>query len=93
MRSLNNLSHGAVDHFYQTVAENVKRVRKAKGMSQLELSLELGFKSNSLVSQAEVYYKKQHFNLEHLYKIAYILEVDIEEFFKNVEHARLDVLN
>ncbi len=39
-------------------------------------------KSTSLLSGAEIYYNKQHFSLEHLAIISYILNEDIEEFFK-----------
>ncbi|MGI0406781.1 helix-turn-helix domain-containing protein [Helicobacter himalayensis] len=56
-------------------------MRKEKGLSQLELSLAIGYKSVSLVAGAEAGYKNIHFNLEHLYKIAQVLEVDIKELF------------
>ena len=56
---------------------NVKKYRNLKGYTQLQLSQALGHKSVGLVSQAELYIKKQHFNLEHLYKIAYILECKV----------------
>lgn len=55
--------------------------RTAKGISQLELSLAIGYKSVSLVAGAEAGYKNIHFNLEQLYRIAHTLEVDIGEFF------------
>lgn len=45
----------------------------------MALAQALGHKSVGLISQGELYLKKQHFNLEHLYKIAYILECDIED--------------
>ncbi len=56
-----------------------------KGYSQLELSYALNHKSVGLVSQAEIYLNKQHFNLEHLYKIAYILECDLSDLIENVD--------
>ena len=67
--------------FYHGVADNVARIRKERGMSQLDLSLAIGYKSVSLVAGAEAHYKNIHFNLEHLYKIAKILQVDIKDFF------------
>jgi len=42
----------------------------------------MNLKSVGLISQAEKYNKKQHFNIKHLYQIAYILDVDICEFFR-----------
>jgi len=71
-----------IEKFHQKVAQNVARIRKEKGISQLELSLKIGYKSCSLVGGAEAGYKKIHFNLEHLYKIAKVLEVEMSEFFK-----------
>jgi hypothetical protein len=42
----------------------------------------IGHKSTSLLSGAEIYYKKQHFSLEHLALIAFVLNEDIMEFFR-----------
>lgn len=70
------------EQFYKKVGENVKRLRKKHKLSQMALSNLLGHKSTSLVSGAEIYYNKQHFSLEHLCLIAYILNENIEEFFK-----------
>lgn len=71
-----------IQKFHQQIAQNVAKIRKEKGISQLELSLDIGLKSCSLVAGAEAGYKNTHFNLEHLYKIARVLNVDIVEFFK-----------
>jgi transcriptional regulator with XRE-family HTH domain len=70
------------DEFYKMIGQNVAKVRNEKGLSQLELSLKMNFKSISIVSSAEIYYRKKHFNLEHLLIISQILKVDIHEFFK-----------
>jgi len=70
-----------IEEFYKRTGSNVKRIRKEKGVSQLELSLAIGHKSVSLVSNAEIYNKGCHFNLEHLAKIAHVLDVEMEEFF------------
>ena len=58
------------------------RIRKKKGLSQLDISLAIGYKSVSLVSGAESGYKNIHFNIEHLYRISKALSVDISEFFE-----------
>jgi transcriptional regulator with XRE-family HTH domain len=70
------------DELYRYIGQNVARIRKAKKMTQLDLALAIGLKSVGLVSVAEIYHNKKHFNIEHLYKIAAVLEVDIGEFFK-----------
>lgn len=71
----------STDEFYRIIGKNVARLRKEKGLSQLDLSLQMGYKSVSVVSGAEIYYNSKHFNLEHLLKIAQVLDVDICEFF------------
>ena len=79
MKNADELPSEAIDNFYIQIGMNVKKHRELKGYTQLQLSQALGHKSVGLVSQAELYLKKQHFNLEHLYKIAYILECNITE--------------
>ncbi len=76
--------HITTEAFHKRIGKNVAIHRKAKGLSQLELSLEMGYKSVSIVSGAEVYYNNIHFNIEQLLKISQILGVDICEFFKPV---------
>jgi transcriptional regulator with XRE-family HTH domain len=66
-----------VERFYKKIGRNVAKYRKEAGLSQLELSLKMGYKSISIISSAEIYYKGKHFNLEHLLKIADILNIDI----------------
>ena len=67
---------------YKQIGQNVKRIRKEKGISQLELSLAIGHKAVGTISMAELCINKKHFNIEHLVKIADVLEVEICEFFK-----------
>lgn len=70
------------DELYKLIGSNVAKYRKKANMSQLELSLELGNKSTSLVSSAELYKNNRKFNIAQLHKIAKILNIDICEFFK-----------
>lgn len=70
--------------FYRLIGHNVKRLRKNNRVSQLELGLAIGHTGVGLVSVAEIYHNKRHFNLEHLYKIAAVLECDICEFFRPI---------
>ena len=71
-----------IDKLYTRIGKNVKKAREDAGLTQLELSLILGHKSVSLVSRAEIFHKNVHFNIEHLAKIAFALELDMIEFFK-----------
>ena len=70
------------DELYKIIGQNVAKYRKEKGLSQLDLSLAMGYKSVSVVSGAEIYYNGKHFNIEHLLKISQILNIEISEFFK-----------
>mgnify|MGYP000325925298 FL=1 len=70
------------DELYKIIGQNVAKYRKEKGLSQLDLSLAIGYKSVSVVSGAEIYYNGKHFNLEHLLKISQILNIEISEFLK-----------
>ena len=81
-KKLNKLSS---DELYILIGKNVARLRKKANLSQLELSLEMGNKSTSLLSSAEVYKNKRKFNIAQLQKIAKILNVDICEFFKEID--------
>jgi len=70
-----------LEFFYQNIGKNIARIRKEKGISQLDLSQAIGHKSTTIVSMAEIS-KGKHFNLKHIFKIAKYLEVDICEFMK-----------
>lgn len=73
-----------IDNAYKIIGLNVKKARELRGLTQLELSLAIGHKSVSVVSCAEIYHKRQHFNIEHLLKIAQALEVNIQSFFEGL---------
>ena len=66
---------------YRQIGKNVKLIRQKKNISQLELSLAIGHKSVGTISMAEICLNNKHFNIEHLIKIADVLEVDVCEFF------------
>lgn len=70
-----------IDTMYRTIGANVMRIRKQKGLSQLDLALAMGLKSVGLVSVTELYHNRKHFNLEHLYKISVVLDIPIAQFF------------
>lgn len=66
---------------YKVIGSNVKRLREKHGMTQMQLSQLMGYKSVSLVSAAELAQDKKHFNIEQLYKISKILEEPFQDFF------------
>ncbi len=69
---------------YKNIGMNVKRLRQEKKVSQLALSLAIGHKAVGTVSMAELCTNNKHFNIEHLVKIADVLEVNVCEFFKEI---------
>lgn len=85
MHSIVDFPDDIVDQIYIEIGKNVKRIRMEKGLSQLQLAQSIGHKSLSIVSLAEIYHNKQHFNIEHLVKIAYVLGVNICDFFPKYE--------
>lgn len=82
MKSFEDISEEEINNFYKKIGTNVKKMRHKRKMTQLQLAQALGHKSVGLVSQSELYLRKQHFNIKHLYQIAYILECDICIFFQ-----------
>lgn len=79
MKDIETLPDDFIDKLHREIGRNVKAGREKKGLSQLQLSQAIGHKSVTIISRAEIFYKGQHFNIEHLAKIAYVLEVDICE--------------
>lgn len=77
-KKINNLS---ADELLKLIGSNVARLRKEANLSQLALSMEMGYKSPSLISSAEIYTKKRHFNILQLQTIAKILNVNICDLF------------
>lgn len=84
MRDVEELGDGFSEELHKRVGRNVQNIRQSKNISQLKLSYAMGYKSVSTISCAEIYHNKIHFNIEHLAKIAYILDVDICEFFRKI---------
>ena len=85
MKYIDDMSDTYINDYHRIIGLNVKRLRKEKNLSQLDLAHKIGHKSVSIISCAEINHKNNHFNIEHLLKIAYVLEVDISEFFKNID--------
>ncbi len=82
---MENVEKNEIDELYKIIGKNVKRIREEKGKSQLDLALSIGHSSAGFVGKAEICIHNKHFNIEHLYKISKILEVDMCEFIKLFE--------
>jgi transcriptional regulator with XRE-family HTH domain len=85
LKYIDDIEDNYIRDYHKMIGLNVKRIRNEKGISQLDLAHKIGHKSVSIISCAEINHKNNHFNIEHLLKIAYVLEVDICEFFKEIK--------
>lgn len=56
-----------------------------KKVTQLDLSLSIGYNSTSVIAKAEAGTENRHFSVEQLYKIAKILNVPMSSFFENID--------
>ena len=79
-----DISNDDLQQFYSTISKNVIRLRKEKNISQLNLATSIGHTSATFFGKAEILAENKHFNLEHIYKIATALNVNINELFKDI---------
>lgn len=73
-----------ITNIYRIIGKNVKKIREEKGISQLALAMAIGHKSVGVVSNCELCLQNKHFNIEHLVKIACVLDINIKDFFENI---------
>lgn len=83
-----NIDKDEMKEIYRKVGLNVKKIRASKNVSQLALSMAIGHKAVGTVSMAELCTNGKHFNIEHLVKIADVLEVDVCEFFAGINNEK-----
>ncbi len=70
-----------INDFYKQIAKNVKKIRKEKEMTQTDLALSIGHKSVSTIGKIEAGLENKHYNIEQLYKISKVLNINIKELF------------
>lgn len=66
-----------MEEIHKKIGANVAKCRKEAGLSQLDLSLKLGHKSVSILASGERFYHGKHFNINHLFQIANILDIEV----------------
>jgi len=71
------------EEILDTVSKNVLKYRKEKGLTQMQLALEIGMSGGAYLGRAELRKDNHHFNIKHLAKISKVLNIDIREFFKS----------
>ena len=84
MKENTSITDEKVLQIYKTIGDNVKRIRKEKNVSQMQLALAIGHKAVGTISMAELCINNKHFNIEHLVKIADVLEVELADFFPGI---------
>lgn len=80
-----DFENGQLEDFYKLISKNVIRIRKEKKISQLKLANAIGHQNATFLGKAELLAENKHFNLEHLYKMSEVLEIDINEFFIDIK--------
>lgn len=70
------------EKFHQNISKNVRRIRQEKGLTQLDVSLALGFSNPSFLTNAESKNSNKRFNLNQLHKLSIIFDVNICDFFE-----------
>lgn len=64
------------------VSTNVKKYREHKGLTQMQLALEIGLSGGAYLGRAEIRKNNHHFNIKQLAKISKVLNIDINKFFE-----------
>ena len=75
--TLSNSTNEEIEKFYIRTSQKIRTLREEKGITQLDLALDIGIKSVAFYSNCENNKYNKHFNLEHLYKISKSLKIDI----------------
>lgn len=80
-----NSTEQEIISLHRVIAKKVRALREEQGMTQLNLALEIGIGSVAFYSNCENCRYGKHFNIEHLYKIAKALNVQIWELIPSME--------
>lgn len=73
-----------VDNLHKIIRSNIKKIRIQKKETQLNIGLAIGHASASFYAKAEIGFENKKFSIDHLYKIAKVLNVDICDFFQDI---------
>ena len=69
--------------FHKKIGTNVKKCRKEKGITQIQLALAIGHNSVGHVAKAELNKYGKHFSLEQIYKISKVLNIEISRLIQS----------
>ena len=72
-----------IKSFNRLISNNVREIKKSKNRTQLDLAYAIGHKTVSTIGKIEAGLENKHYNVEQLYKISKVLDVNICDFFNN----------
>ena len=70
------------NNILDVVSTNVKKYREEKGLTQIQLALEIGLTGGAYLGRAEIRKNNHHFNIKHIVKIAKVLDIDVCMLFE-----------
>jgi len=70
-------------HIYFIIGQNIKRIRKEKGLTQVQLADLIHYNEGTIANVENKSY--QTFSIEFVYTIAKALNVPMTEFFKGID--------
>lgn len=85
MEFYSEINEEDIEKIYKRIVKNIKNIRISKNISQEKMALAMGFTTATFYTNAESLKRDKHFNLEHIIKISKILNIDIQEIFKEQE--------
>ncbi|ARJ55899.1 helix-turn-helix domain-containing protein [Campylobacter cuniculorum] len=83
--NFSNSTEKEILEFHKKLSAKIRKLREEKGISQLNLALDIGIKSVAFYSNCENNRYGKHFNLEHLYKICKSLNISFKELFDEID--------
>lgn len=88
LKEFSDVTDEEVEYQYKLISENIKKIRLEKKLTQEKVALSMGFTTATFYTNAENCKRGKHFSLEHIIKIAKILDVNIEDFFKDYNNKK-----
>lgn len=82
MKIFADMTNDEIETIYKQISKNIKNIRKKKKVTQEDMAFSMGFTTSTFYTNAENCKNGKHFNLEHIIKIAKILDIDMCKFLK-----------
>jgi len=73
------------ENILNIVSSNVKKYREEKGLTQIQLALDIGMSGGAYLGRAEIRKNNHHFNIKHIVKIAKVFDIDVCMLFEHIE--------